>query len=277
MATPTLSKHTLKGSLGEILVDVRAGERASRRPAVLVLHGFKGFKDWGMFPPLSQRLAQAGFVAVSPNLSGSGVDDAGNFSYAERFGHNTFSAELDDVRLILDELTAGRLGVLPPSTVGIVGHSRGGGIAVLQAARDPRIRALVTWAAISHVIRWPDPERRSWRAAGRIEIQNARTGQILPLYTDVLDDLERNASALDIESAAHEIAIPWLLIHGTEDESVRFAEAERLHARTSAGARLLPIPGAGHTFGAVHPWRASTPELDSVFDATLAWLTTHLI
>ena len=277
MATPTLTKHSLPGSLGEILIDVRAGGRASTRPAVLVLHGFKGFKDWGMFPPLSQRLAQAGFIVVSPNLSGSGVDDEGDFSLPERFGHNTFSAELEDVRRVIDALMAGQLGVPTPSTLGLVGHSRGGGIAVLHAARDPRVRALVTWAAISSVERWPSAQRSSWRAAGRTDIQNARTGQVLPLYTDVLDDIERNASALDIEAAGRRIRIPWLLIHGTEDESVRFAEAERLKAASARpDTRLLPIQGGGHTFGAVHPWRATTSELDTVFDATLAWLTTRL-
>jgi uncharacterized protein len=277
MATPTLTKHSLPGSLGEILIDVRAGGRASTRPAVLVLHGFKGFKDWGMFPPLSQRLAQAGFIVVSPNLSGSGVDDQGDFSLPERFGHNTFSAELEDVRRVIDALMAGQLGVPTPATLGLVGHSRGGGIAVLQAARDPRVRALVTWAAISSVERWPSAQRSSWRAAGKTDIQNARTGQVLPLYTDVLDDIEQNASALDIEAAGRRIRIPWLLIHGTEDESVRFAEAEGLKAASARpDTRLLPIQGGGHTFGAMHPWRATTPELDTVFDATLAWLTTRL-
>jgi uncharacterized protein len=277
MATPTLTKHSLPGSLGEILIDVRAGGRASTRPAVLVLHGFKGFKDWGMFPPLSQRLAQAGFIVVSPNLSGSGVDDQGDFSLPERFGHNTFSAELEDVRRVIDALMAGQLGIPTPATLGLVGHSRGGGIALLQAARDPRVRALVTWAAISSVERWPSAQRSSWRAAGKTDIQNARTGQVLPLYTDVLDDIEQNASALDIEAAGRRIRIPWLLIHGTEDESVRFAEAEGLKAASARpDTRLLPIQGGGHTFGAVHPWRATTPELDTVFDATLAWLTTRL-
>ena len=277
MATPTLSKHSLPGSLGEILIDVRAGGRTSTRPAVLVLHGFKGFKDWGMFPPLSQRLAQAGFIVVSPNLSGSGVDDEGDFSLPERFAHNTFSAELEDVRRVIDALMAGQLGVPTPSTLGLVGHSRGGGIAILQAARDPRVRTLVTWAAISSVERWPAPQRSSWRAAGRTDIQNARTGQVLPLYTDVLDDIEQNASALDIEAAGRRIRIPWLVIHGTEDESVPFAEAERLKAASARpDTRLLPIEGGGHTFGAVHPWRSTTPELATVFDATLAWLTTRL-
>jgi uncharacterized protein len=277
MATPTLSKHSLPGSLGDILIDVRSGGRTSSRAAVLVVHGFKGFKDWGMFPPLAERLAKAGFVVVSPNLSGSGVDDAGDFSLPERFGHNTFSAELEDVRRVVDVLMAGRLGVAKPSSLGLVGHSRGGGISILHAAGDERVRALVTWAAISNVERWPAPQRSSWRAAGRTEIQNSRTGQVLPLYTDVLDDIERNAAGLDIEAAAGRLAIPWLVIHGTEDESVRFAEAERLRAASARpDTRLLPIERAGHTFGAVHPWRSSTPELDTVFDATLDWLTANL-
>jgi dienelactone hydrolase len=277
MATPSLTKLSLPGSLGEILIDVRAGGRASTRPAVLVLHGFKGFKDWGMFPPFSQRLAQAGFVAVTPNLSGSGVDDAGDFSLPERFGHNTFSSELEDVRRVADALMTGRLGVPTPSALGLVGHSRGGGIAILQTARDSRVRALVTWAAISSVERWPAHQRSSWRAAGRTEIQNTRTGQVLPLYPDVLDDIEHNASALDIVAGAGQIRTPWLLIHGTEDESVGFAEAQLLEAASGRpDTHLLPIEGAGHTFGAVHPWRSSTPALDAVFDATLGWLTTHL-
>src|SRR3954468_9520186 len=277
MATPTLSKHSLPGSLGDILIDVRSGGRTSSRAAVLVVHGFKGFKDWGMFPPLAERLAKAGFVVVSPNLSGSGVDHDGDFSLPERFGHNTFSDELEDVRRVVDNLMAGRLGISQPSSLGLVGHSRGGGISILHAAADERVKALVTWAAISNVERWPAPQRSSWRAAGRTEIQNARTGQVLPLYTDVLDDIERNAAGLDIEAAAGRLAIPWLLIHGTADESVRFAEAERLKAASvRPDSRLLAIEGAGHTFGAAHPWRSTTPQLEVVFDSTLHWLTANL-
>jgi dienelactone hydrolase len=276
MATPTLTKHSLPGVLGEILVDVRAGGRTSPRPAVLVLHGFKGFKDWGMFPRFAERLALAGLSVVSPNLSGSGVDDAGDFSLPDRFGHNTFSAELDDTTRVIDALLQGQLGVQVPSSLGLVGHSRGGGIAVLQTARDSRIRALVSWAAISRVQRWPKDQRTAWRAAGRTDIQNTRTGQILPLYTDVLDDIEHNGEALDIEAAAAHIAVPWLIIHGTDDEAVHFSEAESLKAASSGSARLLPVEGGGHTFGAVHPWQSATPALETVFDATLNWLTTHL-
>ena len=152
MATPTLTKHSLDGSLGQILIDVRAAGRDSPRPAIVVAHGFKGFKDWGMFPPLADRLARAGFATVTFNLSGSGVDDTGEFVWPDRFGHDTFSAELHDLGVVMDALVRGELGVASA-------HARSGwsaipgavAIGVLHAARDSRVQALVTWAAISSV------------------------------------------------------------------------------------------------------------------------------
>jgi len=279
MATPTLTKHILPGALGEILVDVRAGGRSTSRPAVVVLPGFKGFKDWGMFPPFSERLARAGVTAVTPNLSGSGVDDAGDFSRPDRFSRNTFSAELDDVGRVIAALAAGQLGVAAPAGIGLVGHSRGGGIAVLHAARDPRVRTLVTWAAISSVERWSPAEQQAWRVAGTKDIVNARTGERLPLSTAVLDDIGRHANgALDILGAATRIAVPWLIVHGGNDEAVSPLEADALRAASPRDTTsLLSVDGAGHTFGAVHPWKGSTPELERVFDASLAHLAASLL
>src|SRR5829696_7867016 len=119
MATARLVKHSIPGVLGDILIDVRASHEPSARPAVIVLHGYKGFKDWGMFPRVSDRLAQAGFTVISPNLSGSGVDDSGDFSLPEQFGHNTFSAELQDIQLLVDAVFQGRLGVASPTSLGL--------------------------------------------------------------------------------------------------------------------------------------------------------------
>jgi uncharacterized protein len=277
MATPTLTKHSVSGALGPILIDVRAGGRTSPRPAVLVLPGFKGFKDWGMFPQFSERLARAGFIAVTPNLSGSGVDDAGEFSLPDQFGHNTFSAELSDLRSVIDAVCSGELSVTVPSSLALVGHSRGGGVAILETARNRRINALVTWSAISSVQRWSAEQRAEWRAAGVNPVTNARTGQVLPLYTDVLDDIDQHESTLDIEAAARSIAVPWLIAHGAQDETVSLREAVLLRSANSRPTtRLLTVEGAGHTFGATHPWSGTTPELEAVFDATLGWLATHL-
>ena len=277
MATPTLTTHELTGVLGPIDVDVRAAGRDMPRPAVVIAHGFKGFKDWGMFPPLADRLARAGFVAVSFNMSGSGVDRAGNFTFPERFGHDTYSAALEDLETVIGALVAGSLEVAPPSSIGLLGHSRGGGVAVLEAARDERIAALVTWAAVSTVHRWPAPVIAEWRRTGRQDIVNSRTGEVLPLYTDVLDDNEANAERLDILGAAGRITVPWLLVHGEADEAVALEEGERLAGVVRHPAsRHEWITGGAHTFGARHPWAGTTPELERAFAASVAWFARYL-
>ena len=277
MATPLLTRHTLPGALGDILIDVR-GRPGPARPAVVILHGFKGFKDWGMFPSAGERLARAGFTAVSLNVSGSGVDDAGEFVWPERFGHNTFTRELADFEAVIAALDQGRLGLSRPTSIGVIGHSRGGGTAILATRRLPRIGALVTWASIASVRRWTPEDAAAWRKAGVFPVVNQRTGQTLPLYPELLDDVDENAGAsLNIEQAAAEINVPWLIVHGTGDESVGFWEAERLAAAApKASSRLLAIDGSSHGFGAVHPFAGPTVDLERVFDDTAAWFSRHL-
>ncbi len=277
MATPSLTRHRLPGYLGEILVDVRTGNRTEPRPAVLVLHGFKGFKDWGMFPPLADRLARAGFTAVGFNLSGSGVDDTGEFVFPERFARATYSGDFGDIMSLLDAVTAGRLDFPAPTSIGFLGHSRGGGLGILAAAADARVAALVTWGAISHVHRFPPEDVAAWRARGRLDVVNSRTGQVLPLLTDVLDDVARHGdSELDIRAAAARGAAPWLILHGELDVTVPAAEARALHAAAQGRGELEVLAGAGHTFDTVHPWQGPTPAFVEASDASLRWFGRHL-
>ena len=148
-------------------------------------------------------------------------------------------------------------------------------MAILRAADDARVRALVTWAAIATVRRWSADVIESWRASGRQDVVNARTGEVLPLYTEVLDDIDTRSAHLDIEAAAARVAAPWLIVHGTHDEAVPVAEAERL-AGAQPRAVLERIEGAGHTFGARHPWTGTTPELDRAVTGSVTWFATHL-
>jgi dipeptidyl aminopeptidase/acylaminoacyl peptidase len=278
MATPALTDHTLPGALGEILISVRAAGRKSPRPAIVLLHGFKGFKSWGFFPPLADRLAKAGFTVVSYNASGSGVDAGGEFTFPDRFGHNTYSAELADLRTVLAALRAGELGVVAPTKVGLMGHSRGGGIAILQAAKDPGIAALVTWATIALIDRWSAGAKADWRARGRLDVVNSRTQQVLPLYLDVLEEVEQQkVNRLDLEMAAREVKAPWLLLHGEEDDNVPCGESERLYAANGlATTELKIVNGAGHTFGAQHPMAGIPDTLERTMQQTLTWFSTHL-
>jgi dienelactone hydrolase len=276
MATPVLTRFELRGADGGPLRgDVRSAGRDGTRPAVVICHGFKGFKDWGFFPHLADRLARGGVTAVSFNFSGSGVGpDGETFSEPERFGHATLGKDLQDLDTVLGALRGGALvrGLAAPSALGLFGHSRGGGVVVLRAARDVAVRALVTWSAVSAALRWGPETIAKWRREGRMSVTNMRTGDVLPLYTDALDELEADtAGRLDIGAAAAAVRVPWLIVHGESDESVAMKEALFLRKQSDGRAELLLVPHGSHTFGARHPWAGMTRELEQAMEATVDW------
>lgn len=241
--------------------------------ALVVCHGFKGFKDWGFFPWVSETLAaRTGLPVASFNFDGSGVRvSAETFDDLPAFARNTFTRELFDLEAVMDGLAAGRLGDLeiePAARFGLLGHSRGGATCVLKAAIRRQVRGLVTWASIASVDRYRVYEA-AWDAGEEVAIPNARTGQDMPLRRNVLDDLRANRGRLDVLESARRLAIPWAVVHGDADASVPFAEAEALAGAAGTNARVVRIEGAGHTFGAGHPFTGPTPELDRAVDATV--------
>lgn len=283
MIHTTFTREPREGDL--IRGDVRVPEGPPPRSAIVVVHGFKGFKDWGFFPYTCERLAEAGHAVVSFNMSHNGVgEDLMSFSELDSFGAGTLSLELDEVLGIVDEVlggehgedegstTGGSVGSLLPehaTVVGVLGHSRGGGQTVLAAAEDDRVEAIVTWAAVGTFDRWSDQTKAEWRAEGRMWVANLRTRQQMPLDVGLLEDFEANRTRLDISSAAARLRAPWLIVHGLADETVDVDEARTL-ADAAQHGELLLIEGAGHTFGARHPFQETTPELEQVVDATVA-------
>jgi uncharacterized protein len=251
------------------------------RPAVVICHGFKGFMEWGFFPYVAALLAGRGFAAVRFNLSGAGmlpgdelVTDPGAFR------ENTYSRELADLLAVLaalgETIAPGRV---DRRRIGLFGHSRGGGAALLAAAHSSwreRIRALVTWAAIADVDRFTPQQKADWRRAGELPVVNARTGQRLALGVGLLDDVEERRGELDLLAASAARGAPWLIVHGADDESVPVAEAHRLAAHAAGEKELLIVPAADHTFGVRHPFAGPTPQLIQALNATQRWFRTHL-
>ena len=246
------------------------------RASVVLVHGFKGFARFAFLPYLADRLASAGITAVTFNFSGSGVgDDMETFSDPEAFEENTYTRELHDLGIVLAE--GERLGWITPQH-GLFGHSRGGGIAILRAARDARIHALVTWAAISTVKRWPTDIAAAWRDRGWLDVENARTKQVFRLGTAVLDEATAHGDGmLDVTRAAETLLCPWLIVHGEADETVQIGEAELLARAAGPNARLLRIPGAGHTFNVAHGMTSPSRELLDVTDHTVRFFVDRLL
>jgi len=262
--------------------DVRYVEDGAVKPVVVFCHGFKGFKDWGPFPAWGRYLARSGFVAVHFNFSYNGVtpESPTEFTALDEFAENTYTRELDDVDAVIDAVATGAFPQAPadPERIGLLGHSRGGGIAILQAERDARVQALVTWSAVSGFAeRFTEAQIQDWASKGYTEVLNSRTGQVLRLNKTLYDDTMAHREDLDVRAAAKRLDTPWLLVHASDDESVPFEEATRLED-LSETAILVEAEG-GHTFGGAHPQENGDDIPDSlqyVWDRTAAFFSEEL-
>ncbi|MBS1765066.1 MAG: dienelactone hydrolase family protein [Bacteroidetes bacterium] len=258
-----------------VIADLYYPDSSHPLPVVLFAHGFKGFKDWGTFPLVAESFAKAGFAFIKFNFSynGTTAQSPDEFADMDAFGNNNFTKELDDLQTLLDWLAEYNLEkeVFNLSDISLAGHSRGGAIAIIKAAEDSRISRLATWASPVDFTKYISQEQLSvWRQSGVIYVENSRTLQQMPLYYQLAEDVMSNPERINIERASKQIVIPHVIIHGTEDETVNFADALILHSWNKR-AEFVAIDHANHSFGAQHPYtnHLLTPHYQQVVDQTI--------
>lgn len=263
-----LKNIKIDGSEGKtVILDAYYKADGKEKPVVVFCHGFKGFKDWGTFPLIAKNFAEEGFVFIKFNFSHNGTTFENPFEIAnpETFGYNNFSKELFDLEQVLDWVFNNEL--IPQEevdfkSVHLIGHSRGGGTALVKAGEDSRVTKVISWAAPNDFkFNWDDEELlHSWKEEGVQYVENKRTGQQLPMYFQIVEDFFNNRERLNIKKAVEYMEKPVMAIHGTEDEAVPFEHAIELK-RQNKHLNMELIPHANHTFGGYHPYeKEELPE-----------------
>lgn len=257
-----------------IATDIFYEPTAGPKPVIIYAHGFNGFKDWANFDLIAGQFAAAGFVFVKFNFSFNGTtpEHPDVFLDLEAYGNNNYTKELDNLGAVIDWVSAAEhphAGQIDAGRIGLIGHSMGGGIVLLKAAEDARVKAVTGWASIAECTTpwgsWPAEKRAEWQQTGVQYVTNSRTSQELPLYYQLYEDYQQNRGRLDIEKAIGSLAIPVLLCHGTADPVVPLAAAQRLQGWQPA-AELFTVD-SDHVFGRSHPWEH--PELPEPMQAVV--------
>ena len=222
----------INNKYGDFLTtDLRFDDNVTdKMPLLVFCHGFKGFKDWGGFPYFMHELSFNNIFSVSFNFSYNGLDNSLNnpteFSRLDLFAQNTFSRELDDLGSVIDFLFEHQNEYnYDVNNLILVGHSRGGGIAILKTAEDSRVSKLITLATVSEFNRYSDERKKRWKDDGFLEVLNTRTKQKMRMNYTLIEDLEKNYDRLNITKAMSKIHIPALFIHGKEDLAVDYSDS----------------------------------------------------
>ena len=201
------------------------------------------------------------------------------FTDLEAFGNNNYSKELEDLRLVIDWIcdSSNKFSrSMDVNHLTLLGHSMGGGITILQVAKDKRVKKIITWASINECKtpwgNWPAEKMQEWKETGVQYYTNTRTKQQMPLRYQLYEDYVNNKEMLDIEKAIKSISIPILLCHGTLDSSVPIASALKLQS-WQPSAQLFTVQ-SDHVFERSHPWVSDElpPAMESVVNASLKFL-----
>ena len=242
-----------------IVTDVFYKESNQPKKVVIFCHGYKGFKDWGAWNLMAEAFAKADFFFIKFNFSHNGgtVEQPIDFPDLEAFGNNNYTKELDDLESVVNWISKNIdfKAEADLNDISIIGHSRGGGIVLLKANEDNRVKKVITLAAVC------DFGKRSstignleqWKKNGVKYVVNGRTKQKMPHFYQFYEDFKANEERLNIQKAVENLDIPHLIIHGDKDNSVLINEAENLQ-KWNPKADYKIIKNANHVFNVSHPW-----------------------
>ncbi len=209
------------------------------RPTAVFLHdGLGTIRSWRAVP---ERIgAAAGLNALAYDRWGYGRSDP-----REEFPHGFMEAEMPALRGLLDALGIER--------ASLIGHSDGGSIALLLAARHPeRVTALVTEAAHTFI----EPQTQAAiggllqaQAAGRTpewiaRLHGERGERLLAAWAASWIDPEH--AGWQIEDWLGYITAPTLVIQGDGDDFGTLAQVRSIMNRIG-GAEQWIVPDCGHT------------------------------
>ena len=114
-----------------------------RYPMIIIAHGFVGSRIGvdRLFVLAAREFARHGYMVLRFDYGGCG-ESTGDY------GSGGLDAMIDQTRSVLDY--ALDIDCVDPQRVILLGHSLGGAVAILTAARDKRVKSLVLWAAVGY-------------------------------------------------------------------------------------------------------------------------------
>ncbi len=235
----------IRNPQGELLeYDYLQGAKDDARLVVLG-HGVTGNKDRPVVKGLATALQGVGIASLTFSFAGNGGSEG-------KFTECTVTKEMADLGAVLDAVSSdGRV-------LAYGGHSMGGAVGVLRASSDDRINLLLSLAGMVDCHKFAQTEFGEEKSGFMWEDEDC------PLSSTYMDDMASIGTILD---RGAEIKVPWLLLHGTEDDVVLIQDSIDIEAKATCEHKFITIEGADHSF---------SEHANQMTEAAVDWVKTHL-
>ncbi len=213
---------------------------------LLIGHGVTGNKDRPWIEQFANSVAaDTGIPVVRFSFSGNGESEGS-------FEESTISKEVGDLGSVIDAVKKAGYGEII-----YVGHSMGGAVGVIRAASDDRINRLVSLAGMVHTNLFLEVEFGDVIPDAGYMWED----EDCPLSTTFAEDMREIDDVLDKAPAIH---VPWLLVHGDEDDVVPIDQSREIFGKANEPKKLVELPGVDHVF--------SDAGLQPMIQAVTSWL-----
>jgi len=201
---------------------------------VITCHGLYSSRDSEKYVSIGRRFCEEGLAALRFDFRGCG--ESGGL-----FEETSLTGRIEDLESALNFVEEQGY-----ESIGVMGSSLGGTVAVLAAAKDRRIKALVTWATPCHL----DELFREGLLEG-------------------FEKLKQDVSEYDVIKAVKDVHCPILIVHGSLDQQVPLSHANVLYENANQPKGIQIIEGADH--------RLTNPiHREKAVKLTLNWFKRYL-
>jgi alpha-beta hydrolase superfamily lysophospholipase len=231
-----MEKIKIKNSKGENIAAVVHYPKQKTHKLAILCPGNLDSKDYTHLVKLAEALTEQGYTVVRFDPIGTWESEGDTSEY-------TVTQYLNDIKNVLEYM----LGKANYTHVLLGGHSRGGQLSILYAARDPRISIVVGIMASSGPV--IGTQRKEWEKSGvRISLRdlpNNKTGvrEFRLPFSHVLD-----RDQYDAVGDAAKIKAPVILLAGELDTSVLPENVKEIYDNANEPKKFILLKGIDHEY-----------------------------
>lgn len=195
-------------------------------PLLILVHGWG--RNCGRMLPYIEKMQAHGYNILAFDARNHGISDQDEFSSMPKFA--------EDIQAAIDFAEKEK----SFSSIGLIGLSIGGAASIFAAAKNKRIKSVVTVGAFG------DPREVILKPLKDRHIPSFPFTWLLLLYLQKI--IGKKFSDFAPENFISQAEAHFLIIHGTNDATVNIRQAHQLkNAAKTDKAILWEIPGRGHS------------------------------
>jgi pimeloyl-ACP methyl ester carboxylesterase len=206
-------------------------------PFVLILHGFKGYKEEEHYVSLSKRLVDKGIGSVRFDASGFGESDG------TVMNDYRFSNYVSDTESVYEYIKT--LEFVNSDRIGVFGQSMGGMQAIVFTANHPEVKALCVVSSPERMATVDElgKKLKIWKKKRYLELDSSRQGRIKVPYEFIEDGRK-----WDMLEHVNKINVQTLFILGLKDKTVFPGQTRKVFEAANEPKELWEVEGMDHFY-----------------------------